>query len=88
MCRPRLLWRYRTRPNGLLKHGYEYGFIIRYPEGKESITGYKYEPWHIRYVGVDAATEIFENSITLEEYYNAVPVNAAGNRKNKHDLSP
>lgn len=45
-----------------------YGFIIRYPNGKESITGYKYEPWHIRYVGVSVATEIMNNGITLEEY--------------------
>ena len=36
----------------LAEHGHEYGFIIRYPEGKENITGYKYEPWHIRYVGL------------------------------------
>ncbi len=58
----------------LAEHSYEYGFIIRYPEGKESITGYKYEPWHLRYVGVDIATELVENNLTLEEYYNAVPV--------------
>ncbi|MGG3476109.1 M15 family metallopeptidase [Peribacillus frigoritolerans] len=60
----------------LAEHAHEYGFIIRYPEGKENITGYKYEPWHIRYVGVDTATEIYEAKITLEEYYNAVPVEA------------
>jgi len=47
---------------------YKYGFIIRYPKGTESITGYKYEPWHIRYVGVDGATEITQKQITLEEY--------------------
>ncbi|MFK4393104.1 hypothetical protein ABH916_005032 [Peribacillus frigoritolerans] len=41
---------------------------------------YKYEPWHIRYVGVDAATEIFEAKITLEEYYNAVPVEAVSDK--------
>lgn len=46
----------------------KYGFIIRYPQYKEGITGYKYEPWHIRYVGVEAATEIMEKNITLEEY--------------------
>ncbi|MFD6438434.1 D-alanyl-D-alanine carboxypeptidase family protein [Peribacillus sp. NPDC060186] len=60
----------------LAEHAHEYGFIIRYPKGKEDITGYKYEPWHIRYVGVDAAAEIFETNITLEEFYNAVPVQA------------
>ncbi|WP_042351487.1 M15 family metallopeptidase [Bacillus massiliigorillae] len=51
------------------KHAHEYGFIIRFPKGKEDITGYKYKPWHIRYVGKDIATEIHEKGITLEEYY-------------------
>ncbi|MDE6088302.1 MAG: M15 family metallopeptidase [Oscillospiraceae bacterium] len=45
-----------------------YGFIVRYPLGKEAITGYDYESWHIRYVGVEAATEIYEHGLTLEEY--------------------
>ncbi len=45
-----------------------YGFIIRYPQGKTDITGYKYEPWHLRYVGVDVATDIMSRGITLEEY--------------------
>ena len=49
---------------------YKYGFIIRYVKGKESITGYMYEPWHIRYVGVEIATKLYNNGswITLEEY--------------------
>lgn len=47
---------------------YKYGFIIRYPQYKEGITGYKYEPWHIRYVGEKAAAEIMKNNLTLEEY--------------------
>lgn len=52
-----------------------YGFIVRYPEGKESITGYSYEPWHIRYVGsADTAKEIMIKGITLEEYLNRLPV--------------
>ena len=46
----------------------DYGFIIRFPEGKEEITGYTYEPWHIRYVGVEAAKEITSQGICLEEY--------------------
>jgi D-alanyl-D-alanine carboxypeptidase len=59
----------------LSKHSAEYGFIVRYPKGKESITGYKYEPWHIRYVGpVAMATEIRDRGITLEEYFDAAPV--------------
>ena len=47
---------------------YKYGFIIRYPNGKEKITGYKFEPWHLRYVGIQNAKEIYENDLTLEEY--------------------
>ena len=47
---------------------YKYGFIIRYPEGQESITGVAYEPWHIRYVGEEVSRYIYENNITLEEY--------------------
>lgn len=50
------------------RHSHEFGFIIRYPEGGEDITGYRYEPWHLRYVGVDAATAIYENNLTLEEF--------------------
>lgn len=52
----------------LAKHAHEYGFIIRYPKGKESITGYKYEPWHIRYLGVEKATEVYNSGLTLEEF--------------------
>lgn len=54
--------------NWLADHAYEYGFIIRYPEDKESITGYKYEAWHLRYVGVDLAELIHAGALTLEEY--------------------
>ncbi|HLS67305.1 MAG TPA: D-alanyl-D-alanine carboxypeptidase family protein [Pseudogracilibacillus sp.] len=50
------------------EHAAQFGFIIRYPEGKEEITKYQYEPWHLRYVGEKAATEITEQQITLEEY--------------------
>lgn len=50
------------------EHCAEYGFIIRYPENSESITGYMYEPWHIRYVGEEAAQAIMSQGITLEEY--------------------
>lgn len=52
----------------LQKHCYEYGFILRYPKGKESVTGYSYESWHFRYVGKEAAKEIHDRGITLEEY--------------------
>lgn len=52
----------------LKENCYKYGFILRYLKGKENITGYAYEPWHIRYVGVDVATEIMQKNLTLEEY--------------------
>ena len=50
-------------------NSHKYGYILRYPEGKEYITGYQYEPWHYRYVGVEVATKIYELDITFEEYY-------------------
>lgn len=53
----------------LQENAYKYGFILRYPKGKEYITGYIYEPWHYRYVGIEAATKIHEAGITYEEYY-------------------
>ena len=53
----------------LRENAYRYGFVIRYLEGKEDITGYNYEPWHIRYVGEELAKELYERGITLEEYY-------------------
>ncbi|WP_245802053.1 M15 family metallopeptidase [Fictibacillus arsenicus] len=52
----------------LAENAYKYGFIIRYLKGKEDITGYQYEPWHLRYVGKEHAKEIHERGITLEEY--------------------
>lgn len=51
------------------ENAHKAGFIIRYPLGKESITGYQYEPWHLRYVGLEQAKVIYENKITLEEYF-------------------
>ena len=55
--------------NWMKNNSHKYGFILRYPKGKEKITGFKYEPWHYRYVGTKVATIIYENNITLEEYY-------------------
>lgn len=52
----------------LLNNSYKYGFILRYPENKEKITGYMYEPWHYRYVGIDIANEINKLNITYDEY--------------------
>ena len=52
----------------LVAHCHEYGFILRYPNNTTDVTGIIYEPWHFRYVGEEAATEIMEAGITLEEY--------------------
>ncbi len=49
-------------------NSYKYGFTIRYPKGKEHITGYQFEPWHIRYVGKSVAKYLYDNNLTLEEY--------------------
>lgn len=53
----------------LKENAYKFGFIERYPEGKEYITGFTYEPWHWRYVGEEAAKKIQEENITFDEYY-------------------
>jgi D-alanyl-D-alanine carboxypeptidase len=55
----------------LKENAYRFGFIIRYQEDTVDITGYSYEPWHIRYVGKEVAEEIYEKNITLEEYLGA-----------------
>jgi len=57
-------------------HCAEYGFIIRYPKDKSDITGYSYEPWHIRYVGETLAKELTSNHMCLEEYYGYSPSSA------------
>ncbi len=51
------------------KNAHKYGYIVRYPSGKSKITGYQFEPWHIRYVGVRMATYLYKNKLTMEEYY-------------------
>lgn len=51
----------------LAENSYKFGFILRYPKGKENITGYQYEPWHFRYVGVDLATALYKSGLTLDE---------------------
>ena len=53
----------------LKDNAHKYGFILRYPKDKEYLTGYEYESWHYRYIGVEAATYIYENNITFDEYY-------------------
>lgn len=61
----------------LKKNCYKYGFIIRYPKNKTDITGYSYEPWHIRYVGKNLAKYLKKNKLTLEEYYQLTTVDNA-----------
>lgn len=67
-----------TSPEGLwlAEHCAEYGFVIRYPKGKEEITGYMYEPWHIRYLGTDLAVKLTQDGLTLEEYFGLTSVYA------------
>ena len=54
--------------NWLINNSYKYGFILRYPKNKEEITGYQFEPWHYRYVGIDLAKELYNLNITYDEY--------------------
>jgi D-alanyl-D-alanine carboxypeptidase len=59
-----------TEGKWLAAHAYEYGFVIRYPAGKEAVTGYEYEPWHVRYVGSDLSQEMHRQGVTtLEEFF-------------------
>lgn len=52
----------------LMENAHQFGFILRYPEGKESITGFMYESWHYRYVGIEVASDVFNAQVTLEEH--------------------
>lgn len=63
-------WIYEGCPeaNWIANNAYKYGFIVRYEAGKEDITGYNYEPWHVRYVGNEMAEKIYNDGITLEEF--------------------
>jgi zinc D-Ala-D-Ala carboxypeptidase len=65
---------FENTPEGkwLKEHAYKFGFILRYPKGKEDITGYQYEPWHFRFVGKEPAQVMKENDWTLEEYFKNV----------------
>ena len=59
---------YTAEGQWVAEHCWEYGFILRYPADKVSVTGYMYEPWHIRYVGRDTAAAIYQSGLCLEEY--------------------
>jgi len=64
-------FQYTSEGKWVNENAYKYGFIIRYPKGKEDITGYKYESWHLRYVGKDLSEKLYNNGnwITMEEYF-------------------
>ena len=66
---------FAASPEGiwLAANAHTYGYIIRYPKGFEDITGYAFEPWHIRYVGKDLAEYLYANNMTLEDYYKYTP---------------
>lgn len=61
----------------LTEHCAQYGFVLRYPQEKEEITGYRFEPWHYRYVGAEIAQVCMEQGLTLEEYFALQPVDKA-----------
>ncbi|MCD7750177.1 MAG: M15 family metallopeptidase [Lachnospiraceae bacterium] len=63
---PAIIW--------LKENGWKYGFILRYPEDKEDVTGISYEPWHFHYVGREAAEFMHEHDLTLEEFYEYLEV--------------
>jgi LAS superfamily LD-carboxypeptidase LdcB len=66
---PNILTFEQSRAFGwMFEHAHEYGFILRYPSGKEQITGYQYEPWHYRYVGIEVANDIKKSGMTFDEY--------------------
>ena len=65
--------------NWLFQNAHRFGFILRYPQGKEDITGFKFEPWHYRFVGIELATLLFNEKITLEEYYRKRELNELKN---------
>lgn len=73
--------KYQKNKNELYDIMADYGFILRYPAGKEDITGYPEEAWHIRYVGVELAKFITEKNLTLEEYYEIINAYHASNEE-------
>lgn len=68
----------------LQENSYKYGFIMSYPKGKQQDTGYIYEPWHFRYVGIDIAKDIFEEGLTIQEYFDLVNGTSAANEANEN----
>lgn len=72
-CHLEICWEDTIEGKWIKDNAYKYGFIIRYPKGKQSITGYQYEPWHIRYVGKELSQELHKTNKTLEEFFDMPP---------------
>ena len=66
-----------THPGGIwmTQNAHRFGFVLSYPEGKDNITGYTYEPWHFRYIGTDMATKVYSSGLTLDEYLGTISPN-------------
>jgi len=66
-----------THPGGIwmTQNAHRFGFVLSYPEGKDNITGYTYEPWHFRYIGTDMATKLYFSGLTLDEYLGTISPN-------------
>lgn len=80
----RLDTEFAATPEGkfIAEHAHEYGFILRYPKDKSDITRYAYEPWHIRYVGKELSSQLFNDKYTLDEYYMHTPSILLRNEEN------
>lgn len=68
-CHLEICFENTTEGKWMAKHAHKYGFVLRYPNGKETVTGYQYEPWHFRFVGKELAAKIHAQSTTLEEFF-------------------
>ena len=69
-CHLEICWQNTEEGKWMASNAHKYGFIIRYPNNKQTITGYQYEPWHFRYVGNELAEQIYNSKLTLEEFFN------------------
>ncbi len=75
-CHLQTCWQDTVEGKWTAANAYKFGFILRYPEGKDAITGYQYEPWHFRYVGKELSVEIQKTGQTLEEFFNLPPASS------------
>ncbi len=69
-CHLEICWEDTPEGKWINNNAYKYGFILRYPKDKQTITGYQYEPWHVRFVGKELSDEIHNTGQTLEEFFN------------------